>query len=60
MPGTGWGEYSLAMHGLAQKEILIIDCQTTAMHPNQGFIVQIGWGVYKPNDLDAPCIEKRT
>ncbi len=48
------------MYGLTQKEVLIIDCQTTAMHPNQGFIVQIGWGVYKPYELHAPCIEKWT
>ncbi|HRD71163.1 MAG TPA: hypothetical protein PK657_13615 [Legionella sp.] len=24
------------MYGLTQKEVLIIDCQTTVMHPNQG------------------------
>ncbi|RUR08310.1 exonuclease domain-containing protein [Legionella sp. km772] len=45
---------------LLERTIVILDCQTTGMHPNTGRILQIGWALYNPQDLDLISIEKRT
>jgi DNA polymerase-3 subunit epsilon len=45
---------------LLEKEILIIDCQTTAMHPKNGHLLQIGWCHFNPQDTDSPLVEKWT
>lgn len=45
---------------LLQKKILIIDCQTTGMHPNKGHLLQIGWKICDPNALQIYTIEKWT
>lgn len=41
------------------KPILIVDCQTSAMHPNNGFIIQLGWCLYNSESAYHPLIEKR-
>ena len=41
------------------KKILILDCQTTGMHPKNGFIFQLGWCTYDSESLCPPLIHKR-
>ena len=41
------------------KKILVLDCQTTGMHPNTGFMVQLGWCIYDTFAEGPPIIEKR-
>lgn len=45
---------------LLQKEILIIDCQTTGMHPSNGYLLQIGWVLFHPEKISVPKVEKWT
>ena len=48
------------MNDLLEKKILILDCQTTGMHPRIGSLLQIGWSVFDPKTLTSSSIEKRT
>ncbi|MFJ1269963.1 GIY-YIG nuclease family protein [Legionella lytica] len=48
------------MTELSHKKILILDCQTTGMHPSTGKLLQIGWSVFDPNSLSVLEIQKRT
>ncbi|USQ15543.1 GIY-YIG nuclease family protein (plasmid) [Legionella lytica] len=48
------------MTELSHKKILILDCQTTGMHPSTGQLLQIGWSIYNPTSLHVPDIQKRT
>ncbi|WP_454785731.1 GIY-YIG nuclease family protein [Legionella sp. WA2024007413] len=48
------------MTELSQKQILILDCQTTGMHPNTGHLLQIGWSIVDPRSFNDLHIEKWT
>ncbi|STY28617.1 excinuclease ABC subunit C [Legionella wadsworthii] len=48
------------MHELSQKKVLIIDCQTTGMHPSNGFLLQLGWSIINPQKIHPLKIEKWT
>ncbi|KTC88216.1 3'-5' exonuclease [Legionella drozanskii] len=48
------------MYDLLQKEVLIIDCQTTGMHPTNAYLLQIGWALFNPENISVPKIEKWT
>lgn len=48
------------MNDLLEKKILIIDCQTTGMHPSTGHLLQLGWCIFDPKAPASPIIEKRT
>ena len=48
------------MTELAQKKILIVDCQTTGMHPSTGYLLQIGWSIVEPSTSQTFDIEKWT
>ncbi|AUH72683.1 GIY-YIG nuclease family protein [Legionella sainthelensi] len=48
------------MINLSQKKILILDCQTTGMHPSTGSLLQIGWSIVAPSTLHEFEIEKWT
>lgn len=51
--------HSSQMGELAQRKILIIDCQTTGMHPSTGRLLQIGWSIFDPGKIESK-IEKWT
>lgn len=40
-------------------KIVLIDCQTTGMHPKNGAIVQLGWCLYDSRSTEPPVIHKR-
>jgi DNA polymerase-3 subunit epsilon len=46
------------MSYIKQTKVLILDCQTTAMHPTQGHILQLGWAVSHPELADMPVCTK--
>ena len=48
------------MTDLSQKKVLIIDCQTTGMHPTTGHLLQLGWGIVTPTSLHVYDIKKWT
>lgn len=41
------------------QQVVIIDCQTSNMHPKNGFILQLGWSLYDPLSNLPPVIHKR-
>ncbi|MFJ1269177.1 GIY-YIG nuclease family protein [Legionella lytica] len=48
------------MTELSHKKILILDCQTTGMHPSTGQLLQIGWSIFNPTSLHFLDIQKWT
>ena len=48
------------MKALSQQKILILDCQTTGMHPNKAHLLQIGWSIFDPQNKQIPPIESWT
>jgi DNA polymerase-3 subunit epsilon len=48
------------MDDLTHQKILIIDCQTTGMHPNTASLLQIAWCVFDARSEEIPLIEKKT
>lgn len=49
-----------SMTAFKNHKILIIDCQTTGMHPNNASLLQIAWCVFDASAKQMPSIEKRT
>lgn len=38
--------------------VVIIDCQTTGMHPNTGDIIQLAWCIYTPTSIQPKILQR--
>ncbi|MBA2710504.1 MAG: GIY-YIG nuclease family protein [Tatlockia sp.] len=41
------------------QKVIILDCQTTGMHPKNGHLLQLGWCIYDSKSTSAPLIQRR-